>query len=80
MKGNDVRACFGEHRNQRIDRLDHQMNVNRNLHVRADRLAHQRADGQVGHIMIVHHIKMHPVRTGGLDGTHFLAQSGEIRR
>ncbi len=42
------------------------------------RLADQRADGQVGHIMVVHHVEVDPVGAGGDDVGHFLAQPGEI--
>ena len=48
------------------------------LHVRADRFAHQRADGQVGHVVVVHHVEMHQVGAGGLDGAHLLAQAGKV--
>jgi hypothetical protein len=46
----------------RIDRRNHQVNVDHLLRVRAQRLHHGRADGDVGHEMPVHHIDMHPVR------------------
>jgi hypothetical protein len=45
-----------------------------------DRFAHQRTDGEVGHVMVVHHVEMHQVGAGRHDVAHFLAQPREIRR
>ena len=70
--------ALAKKRNQRVHRLDHQVHVDRNLYVRANRLAHQRPDGQVGHVMVVHHIKVHQVGTGRLYGAHLFAQAGKV--
>jgi hypothetical protein len=72
--------AFGKGVEHRIDRRNHQVNVHHLLGVRAQRLHHHRADRDVGHEMPVHHIDMHPVRPGGIDGAHFLAETREIRR
>ena len=37
------------------------------------------ADGQVRHVVIVHHVEMDDIRAGGEHVLHFLAQPGEIR-
>ena len=44
------------------------------------RFADQRTDGQIGNVMIVHHVKVNPVRSGCNDVSTSLSQSGEIGR
>src|SRR3546814_2292167 len=52
----------GEVGDDAVDRLDHQVHVDRRGHpVLAQRLAHQWADGEVGHVVVVHHVEVHPV-------------------
>ena len=46
----------------------------------AQRRADQRTDGQVRHVVIVHHIEVNHVGTGGKYGLDFLAEPGEVRR
>jgi hypothetical protein len=46
----------------------------------AQRFAHQRADGQVRHVVVVHHVEVDHVGTGREHGLDFLAQTGEIGR
>ena len=66
MKSDIAGACFGEVRDQRIDRLDHQMHVNRRGNaVVAQRFQHHRPHRQIGNIVIVHHVEMHHVAAGG---------------
>ncbi|MNN86455.1 hypothetical protein D3C81_2038790 [compost metagenome] len=43
-----------------------------------DRLAHQRAHGQIGHVMVVHHVEVDPVGAGLGHAADFLAQAGEV--
>jgi hypothetical protein len=70
----------------RIDRLDHQVDVDRHRlavgpsGVRPDRLADHRPDGQVRHVMVVHHVEVDPVGAGGDDVPHLLAEPREIGR
>ena len=84
MKTDDGRARIGEVRHDAIHRLDHQMDIDRHRNavcrpgVRAHRLADHRPDGEVGDVMIVHDVEMDDVGTGADDGTHFLAEAGEI--
>ncbi|MNC89932.1 hypothetical protein D3C83_59490 [compost metagenome] len=56
------------------------MDIDEGLGERANRLAYQRADRQVGHVMVVHHVEMHEVGAGGDHVLHFLAQPGKIGR
>ena len=59
--------------------LHHQMHVDRRGDtVLAQRLAHHRADGQVRHVVIVHHVEVHEVGAGSQHGVDFLAQAGEV--
>ncbi|KAG1388354.1 hypothetical protein G6F58_013510 [Rhizopus delemar] len=72
---------LGEIRNDAVHRLDHQVHVDRRGHaVLAQGLADHRADGQVGDIVVVHHVHVDPVRAGGDDVADFLAQAGEVSR
>jgi hypothetical protein len=79
VKGDVRRAGGGKIGDDPIHRLDHQVRVNRRGHaVFAQRLAHQRTDGQIGDIMVVHHIEMHPVRARRQHRVHFRAQPSEV--
>ncbi len=80
MDGDRVRSGLGEGLEERIDRRDHQMDVERLGGVRAKRLHHRRADRQVGHEMAVHHVDMDPVGARRVDGADLLAEPGEIGR
>ena len=66
-----VGARLRESRGQRVDRLDHQMHVDGHrravgrLRVRLERLADHRPEGQVRHVVVVHHVEMDPVGAGG---------------
>ena len=78
VEGDDVGTCLGEQRNERIDGFDHQVHVNPDLDVRADGLAHQRADGEVGHVVVVHHVKVNQICAGLFDGAHLFTQAGKV--
>ena len=58
MKGDDIGAGFGKIGDDAVDRLDHQVHIDRHCHMRANRLADQWADGQIGNIMVIHHVKV----------------------
>ena len=60
-----VGAGLGEHGHQLVHRLDHEVHVDGHRHVRADRRTDHRADGQVGHVVVVHHVEVDPVGAGG---------------
>ena len=78
MERNDVGTRLGEIGNDAIDRFHHQVHVDRGAGERPDRSAYERADRQVRHIMIVHHIEMDQVCTRRDDVIHFLAQAREV--
>jgi hypothetical protein len=44
----------------------------------AQGLAHQRADSQVGHVMVVHDVEMHDIRACGEHVIDFFAEPREI--
>src|SRR5690606_14196395 len=79
VKG-DVRGTgLDEVTDDAIHRLDHQVRVDgRGDAVLAQRRADHRADGQIGHIVVVHDIEVDDVRPGGEDVVHFLPQTGEV--
>ena len=79
MEADERGAGPGEVGHDAVHRLDHQMHVDRRGDaVLAQRLAHQRADGEVGHVVVVHHVEVHPVGAGREHAVHVLAQPGEI--
>ncbi|MOA65575.1 hypothetical protein D3C78_1920180 [compost metagenome] len=47
--------------------------------ITAQSLANQRPNGQVGHVMVIHHIEVDHVRTGLEDPIDLVTQPGEIR-
>ena len=66
-------------RGQRIDRGDHQVHVDGRGDARlAQRLAHHGPDGEIGHVVIVHHVEMNPIRARGDHGLHLLPEAGKI--
>ena len=84
VKADVVRPRVSKHRRQRIDRLHHQVHIHRHrraIHffgVRLDGLADHRAEGQVGHVMVVHHIEVDPVGPGVDHAVHLLAQESKV--
>ena len=79
MESDVAGARLGEIGNDAIDRLDHQMHIDIGGDAMiAQSFTHQRADGQVRHIMIIHHIEMNDIRARGDDVIDFFTQTGEI--
>ncbi len=76
----NVRAGLGEILDEQIDRRDHQVHVERFLGMRAQRLDHAGADGQVWDEVPVHDVDMDVIGPRRVDRAHFLAQFGEIGR
>ena len=71
----------GEVRHQAVHRAHHQVHVDRRPDaVLAQRLAHQGPDGQVGHVMVVHHVEVHEVRARGQYRVDLRPQAGDIGR
>ena len=73
-----VGAGLGEGGEVGIGRADHQVHVERQARVRAQRLQHQRAEAEVGDEMAVHDVQVQPVGAGGLDRLDLVAQAGEV--
>ena len=78
VEADDVGTSFDKIRNDAVDRSHHQMDIDRYLDMRTDRLADQRPDRQVGNVMIVHHVEMDDVGTCGDDISYFFAQTGKV--
>ena len=80
LNGNDVSAGFGEVGNVLFRLDDHQVNIQRLLRHRTERLDDQWADGDVGHEAAVHDVDMDPVSAGLIHGFHLVAETCEIGR
>lgn len=82
VEGEAVRAGFGEGGDERIHGFGHQVGVQkgvRRLRVLAQGAAGECAEGEIGDIVVVHHIQVQPVGAGCEGGCGFFAESGEIR-
>ncbi len=81
MESNNAGARFGEIRHDAVNRLHHQMDVNRGGNaVIAQRFQHHRPDGQIGHIVVVHNVEMDHIRAGCQCIRSVFTQAGEIGR
>ena len=86
VKADQVGTGFCKRCRQGIYGRDHQMHIDWHGHagccfgMRLEGLANHGSKGEVGHVMVVHHVKMDPVGTGVDDAFDFLAQTGEISR
>src|SRR6478735_8102799 len=81
MKGDVTRAGFNKIADDAIHRFYHQMHINRcGDAVAAQRLTHHWADGEVRHIVVVHHIEMHYVCACCEHTVDFFAKTGKVRR
>ena len=81
VKSNISGARFGEHLNQGIDRLHHQMHIDwRGDTVIAERLTHHRSHRQVRDIVVIHNIEMHHIRPSLEHGIYFIPQPGKVSR
>ena len=79
MERDHGRTGLGEVRHDTIDRLDHEMHVDRRLDpVLAQRGADQRTDGEVRHVMVVHHVEMDPISAGGEHRVDLGSQASEV--
>ena len=79
MKGDIAGTRLGEIGDDAVNRLDHQVHIDgRGYTVFAQRLAHQRTDGQIRYVVIVHDIEMDNICTGLEDIGHFLTQTGKV--
>ena len=80
VNSDDVGPGLGEVGDKGIDRRDHQVHVERQLGMAAQRLDHLGPDGDVGDKVAIHHVDMDVVRAGARDRPDLGAQTGEIRR
>ena len=78
MKRDNRRPCFGKCLNQIVNGFDHQMHINRHGGIRLQRCADHRAESQVRHIMIVHHVEMNQIGSRFDNFRYFLTQTGKI--
>jgi len=79
VEGDEVGAGVGEVADDGIDRRHHQVDVNRRLDaVVLERLADHRADGEVGHVVVVHDVKVDNISAGSEDILNLLAELGEV--
>ena len=77
----DVGASGEEIPDQPIYRFHHQVDIDGRVHpTPVQRLEHQRADAQVRHVMVVHHVEMDQVGARGNHVVDFLTEFGEVRR
>ena len=81
MKRDVGGAGFREVGHDAVHRLDHEMHVDRRLDaVLAQCRAHERPDRKIRHIVIVHHVEVHDIRTRSEHGFDLLAQAREVGR
>ena len=86
MKADQVGTGLGKRRRQRIDWADHQVNINWHgltrcrFGVGLECLTNHRAEREVGHVMVIHDVKMNPVGAGRDHLTKLFTQAGEISR
>src|SRR5690606_40581766 len=75
----DLGADVNEHTDQIIDRRNHQVHVNGGRHAMlAQSFTDHGTNGEIGHVMIVHHVEVHDIGAGGQHVIDFLTQAGEI--
>jgi len=78
MKADDIGAGFCKIGDEAIDGFDHQVDVNRYLHMRSNCLTDERPDCQIGNIMIVHDIEMDDIGAGCHDVADFFTETGKV--
>ena len=79
MHADQVGARIEKSPISRVCGLHHQVHVHETVDARlAQRLQHQGPDGQVGHVVIVHHVEVDDVGAGIEHGRYLFAEPGEI--
>jgi len=78
MDGDPVGPRFRESVEKRIDRRNHQVDVERLGAVGPQRLHHRGPNGEVGDEVAVHDVDVDPVGAGLVDRAHFLAELREV--
>ena len=86
VKTNQVGTGICKGGSQCIDRLHHEVHIDGHIFaigsfsMRLEGLTNHGAEGQVGHVMVVHHVEVNPVCAGGNDIANFFAQTGKVGR
>ena len=80
MDGDNVCTCFGKGFKIGIGWRDHQVDIEWQIGVRAQRPDYIRTYGDVGDEMAVHHVNMNPVRASLVDLTNLLTQARKVCR
>ena len=81
MEANEGGAGCRKIRDDAIDRAHHEVHVDRCLDpVTAQRLAHQRTDGEIRHVMVVHHVEVNQVCTRLEHRIDLIPEAREISR
>ena len=84
MKADQVGTGIGKGSCQGVHRLHHQVHINGHgfaigsLGMRLEGLANHGAKGEIGYVMVVHHVVVNPVGASGNHMAHFFTQTGEI--
>ncbi|MNV87366.1 hypothetical protein D3C71_1814840 [compost metagenome] len=74
-------ARCSEIRHDAVDRFHHQVNVNRcGDAVITQRLTNHRPDGQIGNVVVIHHVEVHYVGTCGQHVGCVFTQASKICR
>ena len=80
VESNDVGTGFGKGWNQAVDGFNHQVHINNRFGVRSDRFAHERTNGEVRDVVIVHYVKVNPIGPGRNHISDFFGKTSEIGR
>ena len=81
MKADHAGTGISKHTDERVDGLNHEVHVDgRRDAVVAKGLTHHGTNREIGNIVIVHDIKVHPVGARGQYLLHLLAETREISR
>jgi len=78
MKADDRRARLGEVGNDAVDGLHHEVHVDGHAAVWPVSPRTRAGHGEVGDVMVVHHVEVHEVRAPRDDVLHLVAEAREI--
>ena len=79
MESDDIGPRSGKIGDDPIHRLDHQVHIQwRSDAVIPQRLDDNRTEGEVGHVVVIHHIHVNVIGAGRKDCLHLRAQPGHV--
>ncbi len=84
VKADEVGTGLGKRSGQGVHGRDHQVHIDRHGHtgrclgVGFDGLADHGPEGEVGDVVVVHHVEVDPISAGGDDVFHLVAQAGKV--